>query len=305
MSQPTAVFELEINDFILSVTTRFYPGDNLQLLDDLTANTISAWLWIVGLLEKNEWDTSVAIDSVEEKYAKANNLPYEPPLGDARVTVWATWRSNNKFKFHLNSDDKPQDAVLANTAARAGIQKATDRWLEKHPQSTKAGSNSSATPPQATTTAKAPENAPKAAYNAQHGYSPEDAQADVMVQGKLFTKKDAIAKLSPGSPFKWRVAQIEKHSKDGKDFYEFFEFWGGKAGQYSGSSVFTDNEIAINSGLIAYLDSLGIKAGQALTGDWITNATVGKPKTKTVKGEEKTFTNIYVNSFEGQPEKVN
>lgn len=141
MSQPVAVFELEINDFILSVTTRFYPGDTLQLLDDLTANTISAWLWIVGLLEKNEWDTSVAVDSVEEKYSKDKNIPYEPPLGDARVTVWATWRSNNKFKFHLNSDEKIQDAVLANTAARAGIQKATDKWLEKHPQSTKAGSN--------------------------------------------------------------------------------------------------------------------------------------------------------------------
>lgn len=267
MSQPTAVFELEINDFILSVTTRFYPGDSLQLLDDLTANTISAWLWIVGLLEKNEWDTSVAIDSVEEKYAKTNNLPYEPPLGDARVTVWATWRSNNNFKFHLNSDEKIQDAVLVNTASRAGIQKATDKWLEKHPQNqaTKP-SNSSFMPPQATTTSKAPENAQKATNEAlQHNHD-----------AKCYTRKEALDEFEAGAEFSMQICKIMKRSQDGNEYYEFYHKYGQNPGKFAELRLYADNEVALKNGLMDSLDALALKPGQDRLGEWLLKCRVAE-----------------------------
>jgi hypothetical protein len=121
------------------------------------------------------------------------------------------------------------------------------------------------------------------------------------VAGATYTKKDAIAKLNAGDKFKMKVVQIEKHSKDGSDYYEFFEPYGGKAGQFSAVSVFVDNEVAIKNGLIDYLNTFNISMKAPLVGEWILNCAMGKPKTKVVKGEEKTFTNIYVNSFEGQP----
>lgn len=291
MSQVTEVRDVAIGNWLLSVTARD-AGDDPKLLEELTYRTILMWINIVRRLEQQNYayDGGSVEQTLAAEIPTVDEHPFEfqPPWGDgsSRVTVWSTFRGSENPNFHLNSDDTPQVAIDVWRANQLGSERAIAKFNSLLPNASNSTSkpiSNVSTPPQATTTPKAPENVQNVT---------------------LYTKKDAIAKLPPGSPFKWRVAQIEKHSKDGKDFYEFFEFWGGKAGQYSGASVFTDNEIAINSGLIAYLDSLGIKAGQALSGNWITNATVGKPKTKTVKGEEKTFTNIYVNSFEGQPEKV-
>lgn len=271
----------------LNTTARKVDSMTIVEYSALIIKTTKLWLYIAKAIEngQRELPETIAFKSAEMSTEDETKTELQQ-FGESRVTIF-DW--NHQLELTLHSNSLPQP-TLEIWWAMNDAQKELETLYPRNPknasQSSSTGPNSSSMHPQATTIPKALENAQNTANSV------------------FYTKKDAIAKLLPGSPFKWRVAQIEKHSKDGKDFYEFFEFWDGKAGQYSGSSVFTDNEIAINSGLIAYLDSLGIKAGQALSGDWITNATVGKPKTKTVKGEEKTFTNIYVNSFEGQPEKV-
>jgi hypothetical protein len=289
---PVINYRRYFDSYELNISARKLDSNPPDIYAELIVRTVKLWLYLAKAIQNNltTLPDEIAFRSVEQSIEEDSqddtdtNVSFDG-FDENRVTIF-DWSHSQGDKFKLNmtlhSNSLPQAVLDLYWAMDSAKQTLSGLYPIAQKQSTQP-SNSSATPPQATTTPKAPENAQNAT---------------------LYTKKDAIAKLPPGSPFKWRVAQIEKHSKDGKDFYEFFEFWGGKAGQYAGSSVFTDNEIAINSGLIAYLDSLGIKAGQALTGDWITNATVGKPKTKTVKGEEKTFTNIYVQSFEGQPEKV-
>lgn len=294
MSQTLSVSDAIMGKFTLSITTRSC-GDSPQVMEDLTYKTIKAWLWIANLLEHGEYTlpvddkTGELMGSVEDRYTVATwetneEFKLADAWGDSRVTVWDTFKSQSRIGFHLNSDDIPQIAVdtwLAN-------HKAIERVLADTPQTAVKphvdAPNSSATPSQGSNAPATPK-------------SQNSAPA-----GTFYSKKDAIAKLNASDSFKMKIVQIKKRSTDGKDFYEFYEPYGGKPGDFSAVSVFTDNEIAINNGLIAYLDTLGIKLGQALTGNWILNCSVGKPKTKTVKGEEKTFTNIYVNSFEGQPE---
>ncbi len=304
MSHPVSVRDLAMGNYILSVTTR-HNGESAAVMEELTYRTIKAWYMIVTrFLEKQVYTLPLNPDgslrgSVEQAYAYDLNtnqdtdkpaeplFEFEQTFGDARVTVWDTFKSNPRISFHLNSDDIPQQAVdtwLANQrGAERALQELAAPIRQDAPKIIQDGAPQTA--PSGLRMAT-----PKAQNTPQNGAAP------------LLTKKEAIAKLQAGDPFRMKVVQIEKHSKDGKDYYDFFEPWGGKAGQYSAKTIYADNEIAINNGLIAYLESLGVKLGQALTGNWIVNATVGKPKTKTIKGEEKTYTEIYINSFEGQPQ---
>lgn len=308
MSQESAVSDVNIPPYILSVSTRdagHETPEDPQLTEDLTYRTIATWLSIVEYLEKGTYKYTkgsveqVYADYINEQAAKDTDAPKSEPFefkevfGKSRVEVWATFRGE-KNPFHLCSDDNPQRAINVWLAHNKGIKRAKAKFA---PEQSEQSADAPATPknaPQpgnAMFTHEPQSNTPTAPQNA--------ANANV---GGFYTKKDAIAKLQPSDKFKMKIVQIEKHSKDGKDFYEFFEPYGGKAGQYSAASVFTDNEVALNNGLIAYLDTLGVKLGQALTGEWVVNCAVGKPKTKMFKGVEQTFTNIYVNSFEGQPE---
>lgn len=306
MPQTVIVNEVNLKGYNLSVTLR-EAGDSPEVLEELAYRTIGLWLWIAQNLEQGVYKlpSYEGVSSVESRYQdeindirQAKNQdtdePSLPPFAfrdtysEPRVTVWDSYRGNKRVNFHLNSDDDLQTAVNTWVAAKNAIERSVEKWgdvegkVKNTPQSNVAPQNSSAASQDKPATPKS-QNAPQNAGN-----SP------------LYTKKDAIAKLNAGDKFKMKIVQIEKHSKDGKDFYDFFEPYGGKAGQFSAASVFTDNEGAINSGFIASLDALGIKPGQALTGNWTVNCAVGKPKTKTIKGEEKTFVNIYVNSFEVQ-----
>lgn len=322
MSQTLIVQEVNLKGFNLSVTARDN-GEDASILEELTYRTIGAWLWIASRLEQNVYTIPDELrGSVESRYAadinKDNGADSDAPtaapfifqetFGDARVTIWDSYRGQKRVNFHLNSDDDLQRAVDTWCATQKALERAFEKWGDKVAnviQDTPPVSTQSPAPTDRPATPKNAPSAPVAPHNsARNGYSPEDAHAEVAAQGKYFTKKEAIAKLNAGDSFKMKIVQIEKHSKDGSDFYDFYEPYGGKAGQFSATSIFVDNEIALNNGLIAYLDTFGIKLGQALTGNWILNCSVGKPKTKTVKGEEKTFTNIYVNSFVGQTQKV-
>lgn len=284
-NQTLSTSKVSIGGFELSVTSRSC-GDPPIVLQDLTARTIGAWLFLAKKIETKTWVLSDnEIGSVESRYLDARQKT-EPDFtladawGDARVTIWDTQRGSKTVDFHLNSDDDFQTALDTWYAHKAGIQEA----LEKvQPAAIQQGKAQPAPADQKPATPKGSSRQPTASNN-----------------GATYTKKEALNKLQPGDSFNMKVVQIEKHSKDGKDFYDFFEPYGGKAGQYSAGTVYTDNEVALESGFIEALDDLGIKPGQALTGSWIVNCTIGKPKTKTIKGEEKTFTNIYINRLEAQ-----
>lgn len=290
MNQAVIVSEATLKGYNLSVTCRDN-GEDSTILEELAYRTIGAWLWIASRLEQNVYTIPDELKgSVESRYAAKLStddtdggkkvFEFKETFGDARVTCWDSYRGSKRVNFHLNSDDDLQRAVDTWCASQNAIDRAFEKWGDKVAESRQ----------DAPTTAPAQQTADKPATPKGTPPAPNT--------GNLYTKKDATTKLNAGDLFKMKVVQIEKHSKDGKDFYDFYEPYGGKAGQYSATSVFTDNEIAINSGLIADLDKLGVKLGQALTGNWVFNCSVAKPKTKTVKGEEKTFTNIYVQSLE-------
>jgi len=293
VSQTLSVSDAQMGEKVLSVTSRDN-GDEPKILEELTYRTIKAWLFIVSFLEQGVYNLPPNSGSVESRYADEINksavdkkpFAFVETFGDSRVTVWDTWKSSKHIGFHLNSDDNLQTAVNTWLANQNAVKRAYEEFAsiqQKVSETAVKPSNSSATPMATPKSQNAPQNGTSAV---------------------LYTKKDALAKLQPGDAFKMKIVQIEKHSKDGLDFYEFFEPYGGKAGQFSAASVFVDNEIAVGNGLIAYMDSLGVKLGQELTGNWVLNCTIGKPKTKVIKGEEKPFTNIYVNSFEGQPQSA-
>lgn len=316
--------------YLLSVTARD-KGDSPRILEELIFRTVNAWLWIVGGLEQGVRElpcdprTQEAFGSIEMRLAsemKDTDGDWTfPQIGeDARVTVWdlksyekddSNTPLYSRINFHLNSDDLPQVAVniwwaMENASIRVREHNTTPQEkVQKAAQTIQNAQEHGADYNAATDTPATPKNVPQTppqTYTLNPGKpaSPTNRPQQYNGESPLLTKKDAIAKLQTGDKFRMKIVQIEKHSKDGKDFYEFFEPYGGKAGQYAAASVFVDNEVAQNNGLIAYLDTLGVKLGQALTGEWITECSIAKPKTKTVKGEEKTFTNIYVNRFEGQ-----
>lgn len=321
MSQEVSVGDLPVGGYQLSVTTRYH-GETQAIMEELTFRTIQAWLMIVTkFLEQQVYTLPLNEDgtirgSVEQAYAYELNTrsdtdqPDKPlfefteTFGDARVTVWDTFKSNPRISFHLNSDDVPQVAVDTWLANQRAIQRAFEKFggIKERVQNASQSRQDAPpanTAPQTGSERPATTRASNPVPLTDHGIGGKNAPAS---NGSIptLTKKDAIANLKPGDSFKMKIVQIEKHSKDGKDFYDFFEPWGGKAGQYSAKTVYADNEVALNSGLIAHLETMGIQLGQALTGNWIVNAVIGKPKTKTIKGEEKTFTDIYINSFEGQ-----
>ena len=316
MSHPVSVRDLPMGNYILSVTTR-HNGESAAIMEELTCRTVKAWYMIVTrFLEKEVYTLPLADDgqlrgSVESAYAYEINTnpdtdrPDQPlfefaeTFGDARVTVWDTFKSNPRISFHLNSDDIPQHAVDTWLANQRGSARAIEELKIDSAVQTETAQPAPANQAPAT---------PKGNARQQSSNNwPPAQQAATSANGvaPLMTKRDAIAKLQPGNPFRMKVVQIERHSKDGNDYYDFFEpMSSGKAGQYSSKKIYADNEIALNNGLIAYIETLGVQLGQALTGNWIVNCTLGKPKTQTIKGEEKTYTDIYINSFEGQPEPV-
>lgn len=294
-------FRTDKGSYELNMTARKLDSMSPEVMSILIVKTVKLWLYIAKAieLEQRELPEVIAYKSAEMSMENETETELQQ-FDETRFTVF-DW--NHKLELTLHSNSLPQP-TLELWWAMEDAQKELETLYPINAQNpANTAPPASATQPDKPAALKS-QNTPQNARNAQHGYSPEDAHADVAAQGQYFTKKEAIAKLNAGDTFKMKIVQIEKHSKDGADFYDFYELYGGKAGQYSAASVFVDNEIAVNNGLIAYLDTLGIKLGQALTGNWVINASVGKPKTKTIKGEEKTFTNIYLNSFEGQPEQA-
>lgn len=136
MSQTLSVSDASMNNYVLSITTRDN-GDTPEIIEELTYRTIKMWLWIAGNLEQHVYKLSPNSGSVESRYAAELNAAYKdtdaPPkepfvfnetFGDARVTVWDTYRGAKHPQFHLNSDDDLQTAVNTWLANQNAVQRA-------------------------------------------------------------------------------------------------------------------------------------------------------------------------------------
>lgn len=279
---PCVNFRRYFEGYELNITARKLDGESTEVYAALIVRTVKLWLYLASQINaaKHELPDEIAFKSAELSVeADMDGLEFDG-FDESRVTVF-DW--NHKLEMTLHSHSLPQptlDLFWAMNSAKADLNDLypiTDKIIQD-------------TPPQPT---NEPPATPKGTTRANQPQTPTTPQG-----GVIMSKKDAIAKLQPGDNFKMKVVQIKKRSQDGKDYYELYEPYGGKPGDFAAVSVFADNEVALNNGFIANLDALGIKLGQALTGNWVFNCAVGKPKEKVVKGEKKVFTNIYANSFE-------
>lgn len=139
MSQTLSVSDAMIGRYTLSVTTRDC-GDTPEMMEELTYRTIKAWLWISSKLEAGEYTLPLTAEgdmlgSVEQRLSNEfidHDASMFPDVeGDARVTVWDTFKSTNRIGFHLNSSDIPQIAVNTWVANH----KAIDRIRQENSQS--------------------------------------------------------------------------------------------------------------------------------------------------------------------------
>lgn len=130
MSQTLTVSDANMNNYVLSITTRDN-GDSPEVMEELTFRTIKIWLWIASNLEQKVYKLPDNLGSVESRYAaeinkaaadtdgpKPEPFTFVETFGDARVTIWDTFKSQSRIGFHLNSDDDLQVAV--------------DTWLANH-----------------------------------------------------------------------------------------------------------------------------------------------------------------------------
>ncbi len=150
MTTTLQVSELNINGYVLSVTTRD-GGDGPQVLEELTKRTIGAWLYIVKLLEAQNY--TLDIGSVENRFCVEHSMELPEKWGDPRVTIWDTFRGQNRINFHLNSDDVPQVAIDTWVAQQNAIARALAEYGTNEPQSPPARST-----PQNSTSAHAAPN---------------------------------------------------------------------------------------------------------------------------------------------------
>ena len=272
-----------IAPYELNITMRKLDGHSIDVYHALKVRTVKLWLYLAKAIENHitQLPDEIAFKSVEMSIEDDYEGLEFDGFNENRVTIFDR---NHKLEMTLHSNSLPQptlDLYWANHDA--------DLELDELYPVTNKDKSIQDTPQQSTNEQPA---TPKGTSRTNQPQTPVAPQ-----NGVLMTKKEAIAKLQPGDTFLWRVVQLKKRSQDGKDYYEFYEPYGNRPGDFAAKSIFTDNEIAQKNGLITVLDNLGIKVGQALTGEWIFNTTVGKPKTKTIKGEEKTFSDIYPNSL--------
>ncbi len=178
MSQTVIVNEVNVKGYILSVTSRDTEDTTSEMLEELTFRTVGAWLAIADALENNTRAKFVGFGSVEERYAdelnKAvvdNDVP-KPPVfqfsetfGDARCTVWDTFRGSKSIHFHLNSDDKIPVAIDTWQANQNAIKRILETYhLKPTPDAPQAAPQAPAYNPATDTPAQ-----PRNAQNAPNG----------------------------------------------------------------------------------------------------------------------------------------
>lgn len=253
-----AVRDINIKGYILSVTTRHQLCDTVEQMNELTFRTIETWLFIADLLERGIYEIK-AEGSIESRYEASKGVKLTEHFNDSRVTIWDTFRGQKTPHFHLNSDDDTQQAINVWSAQNEAVQ----RIMAKH-----------AVDSAENTTPDAPQAPQTSAANAPAITTPTTPQAPIAgviaVNGKSKAKE-----LAPGQQFSMRIVQVAAAmSKTGVLTYELYCAYGGKPGQYPDLLVYSDNEHAVNSGLVGKLAAMSLKAGGSMTGQWFVTGNV-------------------------------
>jgi len=264
MTQAIRVKDVEVGDFILSVTTRMNDTDDGQVLEELTERTITAWLFIVDAVTTNKWVYSPDLGSVEERFCAEHNITLEETFGDSRVTVWDTWRSKRRVGFHLNSNDKPQRALQVRDANESGSNKAVAKWNATHPN-TSQQTDAPATPknapqqPPAPSAPTAPQNAPNANVAPMEGVL-------VATRAPNSNRVD----YAPNQLVEFTVNKIEAGSNKGS---AIFKLWTALGTQYPTVTVYMkkpNGEVKPDYQIIKpVIDSLGLTLEKTeAVGNW-------------------------------------
>jgi hypothetical protein len=166
MPNTLSVSDAILKDYQLSVTTRD-KGDDATVLEELTFRTIGAWLFIVNRLEQQVFTFPEDLNgSVEARYETEKNIKLPDAWGDARVTVWSTYRGQKNPQFHLNSDDVPLVAINTWLANQNAIKRAVEKYGTPQPKPSNVLQDTPPASAQAPTGSQAPAM-PKNAPNAQ------------------------------------------------------------------------------------------------------------------------------------------
>lgn len=132
------VNELNINGYILSVTTRSV-GDAKSVMEELTFRTIGAWLHIARLIEQENYtsfDSSVEDRFTTEMQKSDTAFVLLDQWGESRVTIWDTYRGNKRINFHLNSDDNMQNALDTWCAQQTALERVKMAFPQTDPNIT-------------------------------------------------------------------------------------------------------------------------------------------------------------------------
>lgn len=268
MSNTKAVRELSVAGYLLSVTTRFVSAeDTPELLEELTFRTIGAFLHIARLIEAGKVEVGIE-GSIESRLAAERNIELPESFTDSRITVWDVYRGSKRVNFILNSDDNLQGALNAHMANANGCARAEEKYgtPQNAPQANAAPTNPRETAPQVMNTHEAPNNAQNG-VNHVKGY------------------KDAKS-LPIGSQFDMKVAKIKAAmNEDGVLTWRLFAFYGKQPGKFAEFTIFSDNDFANKSGLVAKLNAICSTAGMAVEGNWLASG-------NTSEGDDKTYVNI-------------
>lgn len=247
-----AVRDINIKGYILSVTTRYQAGDTGEQMNELTFRTIETWLVVADLLERGIYEIK-AEGSIESRYETSKGVKLTEHFNDSRVTVWDTFRGQKIPHFHLNSDDDTQQAINVWAAQNEAVQ----RIMAKH--AADASESSVEAPPQSADSGQVSSQA-----------APSPIAGVIAVNGKSKAKE-----LAPGQQFSMRIVQVAAAmSKTGVLTYELYCAYGGKPGQYPDLLIYSDNEHAVNSGLVGKLAAMSLKAGGSITGQWFVTGNV-------------------------------
>lgn len=231
MPNTLSVSDAKMRGYNLSITTRD-KGDSAEVLEEITFRTIGAWLFIVSRLEQGIFTFPDDLNgSVETRYETEKGVKLPESWGDARVTVWSTYRGDKNPEFHLNSDDVPQTAVNTWLANKNAVKRAIEKYAIKPQQST---------PPM--TPPVAPQNAQQGAAQTPAPQNPPNAQntPHAAVEGAIMatrapnpnTKEYADGQLVE---FKINKIVLGTHPNSGSVIYSL---WGDLGKKYALKTVY-------------------------------------------------------------------
>lgn len=221
------VNELNINGYILSVTTRSV-GDAKSVMEELTFRTIGAWLHIARLIEQENYtsfDSSVEDRFTTEMQKSDTAFVLLDQWGESRVTIWDTYRGNKRINFHLNSDDNMQNALDTWCAQQTALERVKMAFPQTAPNITQ-DTPPAVNPPEwdAIPSANAP-SAPTA---------PNTAQPNGVVAATRAPNPNT-PQYTHGQLVSFSINKIEITSNNGSAVYKF---WGPLGQRYALLSLY-------------------------------------------------------------------